>query len=124
MIKIFKNKNLYNAQGERVAIYGKIVDLWQMELTVIKCNRKDQFSRKTADKLYSEGKGLKFNIVLDNLSHPGQKFNYYCRTNFYILKIFDFQQRKLDRRNNYYFEISAYGKLLEIKNNKIYYLTN
>jgi len=84
MNKIFINRRVFNKSGERLAIYGKIVDLWEMEITVIKCNIEDRFEKKIADKLYNEGKGLKYIIELDSLNHPGKSFNLYCKDTFYF----------------------------------------
>ena len=85
MTKIFINRRLFNSKGERLSVYGKIIDLWKMEITVIRCNKEDMFEKKIADQLYQDGKGLKYVIDLPSLEHPGKQFNIYCRDNFYLV---------------------------------------
>lgn len=86
MTKIFINRRLFNKNGERLSCYGKIIDLWKMGITVVRCNKEDMFEKKIADQLYQDGKGLKYVIDLPTLEHPGKQFNLFLRENFYTEK--------------------------------------
>lgn len=83
MNEVFINRRVFSSKGERLSVYGKIVDLWKMEITVIRCSLSDQFKKKIADELYNEGRGFKYVIDLPTLDHPGKQFNIFCKYTFY-----------------------------------------
>lgn len=66
-MEYYSNMCRYNAKGQRVAVFGKI-DGTQLNISVITCSKKDQFSRKEAHRMYQEY--INGNLKQEPVAHP------------------------------------------------------
>lgn len=49
---IYSNLKKYNSKGQRLAIFGRSVSDDQIEVLILTCSKRDQFTKKTAKEVY------------------------------------------------------------------------
>ena len=93
---IYANFKRFTEQGNRVAIFGiSIANTNDMEITVIKCSKKDMFDKKLAWQIYASPNfnlngiqyhPIKYTIKI-NTEEPRNSFQKHVQENFYSLKV-------------------------------------
>lgn len=88
----FSNFRRYNAKGQRLAIFCRKVEAQKdMEIFILRCSRKDIFSKKVAKDVYERyvNTGVTadyhpqvFNLLIDN-NKPKYTFLRWCNNNTY-----------------------------------------
>jgi hypothetical protein len=97
-MEILKTYKFYNKDGRRLAIFGKFLegslfsDSPTLQVVIIPCSKRDQFSKKVANRLYGEIDNGEvygeipahgsYNVPVLNGSHKAE-FLKFCNVHFY-----------------------------------------
>lgn len=88
-MKQYRTYNFYDQKGQRLTIIGDKLTDTEINLTIIPCNLKDQFSKKKGIELYNNIKAnseVKTKFYNEIIKGDGAvDFMRYCRSNFYKL---------------------------------------
>jgi CMP-2-keto-3-deoxyoctulosonic acid synthetase len=104
----YSNMCRYDTRGRRLAIFGRQLEDSpdKMEIFILTCSKKDQFSRKVANGIYKLSQnativnyqGLKphpevFTINIHNVATPKKEFINYVNANYYRIMHEEFHTR-------------------------------
>lgn len=92
-MEFYSNLKRYNENGQRVAVFGRVLSGARLEISIYKCSKKDQFCKKFAREEYlaylAGVEGVTHPerqiIVIEDQNKPKWSFLNWCRKNFYII---------------------------------------
>lgn len=89
----YSNMCRYDSFGRRLAVFGRVKErgAGEMIITIIRCSKKDQFSRKFAHTAYNQGVPKHdvhpeiIKLKLENVTTPKNEFIKFVNENYYRL---------------------------------------
>jgi hypothetical protein len=101
---VLRTYKFYDAEGRRLAIFGKLLDANSLEIYALTCSKHDQFSKKFAAKAYDSyfsfveatiGRPDVVTIPISANDLPMDKFIHWCETVYFKRKEVEMLQPKV-----------------------------